>query len=110
MSKLFFDDFVDLSDLEYAINEVSDSEDERHELWKVADELVHHHVLGCVFDHLPEEFHEEFLQKYHENPADDLLVHFINTKASIDFTEIVASELQRLQKSVLSDLIISSSE
>lgn len=109
MSKLFFDDLVDLSDLEKAINESVESEDERHELWHIVDELLHHHVLGCVFDHLPGEHHEEFLNLYHANPADDMLIHFINTRASIDFAELLKNELQSLQNSLLSDVLTNNS-
>ena len=105
MSKLFFDNLVKFGDLEQVIKNVAESEDERHELWHIVDELVHHHVLGCVFDHLPHEHHEEFLQKFHDDPADELLLHFINTRASIDFGDILKGELRNLQGSILSEVL-----
>lgn len=104
MSRIFFDHLLNFEELQTLIGEVVASEEERHELMSLIDEIIHHRVLKCVFDHLPYDHHEEFLQMLHENPGDHLLIHFVNTRASIDLENILINKLENISKDLLASV------
>lgn len=105
MSRLFFDHLLNFEELQALISEVVELEEERHELWYLVDEIIHHKVLECVFDHLPHDHHEEFLQMFHKNPSDGLLIHFVNTRASVDFENTLAGHLKNIKKELLDVMV-----
>ena len=77
MSKIFFDDLIILDEVESEIKNFTDSDDTRYELWNVIDEIIHHRVFDCIFHHLPDEHHHDFLDKFHEAPHDFSLIEFL---------------------------------
>jgi hypothetical protein len=62
MSKVFYDHLVSLDDVEKALKKRKLSVEEREELWKIIDEMVHHRVVGCILEHLPSEHHGDFVK------------------------------------------------
>jgi hypothetical protein len=104
MSHIFWDHLIDLDELAKVIGDSSDSREEKEEMWGLVDEIVHHKVLGCIFDHLPKEHHEEFLERFHKKPYDETLVDFLNQKIDRNIEEIITQELGGLAKELLINL------
>ena len=104
MSKLFFDHFVVLDDVEREIKESAETHEERHELWKIVDEIVHHKVFGCIFNHLPDEHHHDFMDKFHEKPYDHSLLDYINEKIEDKIEEIIKKETKNLAAEILQEI------
>jgi hypothetical protein len=104
MSHLFFDHLVDLKEVEKKIKTVAQTPEEKEELWQIVDELVHHQVLGCIFDHLPQEHHEEFLELFHAKPFDGNLLEFLKNKIKDDIETLIRTEIQNLQTEILEEI------
>lgn len=103
MSKLFFDHLIVLEELEGKIDAVAKNQDERDELWAIVDELVHHRALGTVLDKLPNKYHQEFLEKFHQAPYDEGLMEYLKEKIGENIEELLRQELGSLAYELLSD-------
>ncbi|MBI3397265.1 hypothetical protein HY045_02200 [Candidatus Woesebacteria bacterium] len=104
MSKLFYDHLLVLDDLEKQINKITDSKEEREELWGLVDEVVHHKVLGCIMDNLPKEHHQEFLSLFEKTPYDESLIDYLKAKTNKNIEELIKTEIGELAYEVLSEI------
>ncbi len=105
MSKLFFDNLIDLSEIDKKIKKVATSQIEREELWQLVDEIVHHKVMGCVLDNLPQDNHEEFLEMYHKNPHDEKSIfEYLKNKVGKNMKEIIRQEIGALSSDLLEEI------
>lgn len=104
MSSIFYDHFLDLDKIGKEIKAVAKTQEEREELWGIVDELVHHQVLGCIFDHLPREHHEEFLRMFHTTPYDGSLLDYLKNKIKDDIETLIRTEIQNLQTEILEEI------
>ena len=104
MSKIFYDDLIDLSKVERKIRKIAKTEEERSELWKVVDEIVHHRVMGCILGKLPGKDHGEFLEKFHERPHDEGLFDYLKDKAKEDIKFFIKEEAIKLGFELLDEL------
>ncbi|MBU0569941.1 hypothetical protein KKB40_04135 [Patescibacteria group bacterium] len=101
---LFYDHLIILEDLGVEIKNIVETSEEREELWQLIDEIIHHRVLGCIFDCLPDEHHHHFLTMFHDAPHDCELVQFINELADTDIEDVIRGELSKLQKELLQEM------
>lgn len=105
MSHLFYDHLIIIDDLE-GITKDAETSEEREELNRLVDEMIHHRVLGCILDQLPREHHEEFLEKFHAAPYDSSLVDYLQEKTpkEVDIEKKIREEVAKLKKELLKDL------
>jgi hypothetical protein len=105
MSKLFFDHLIDLKDIDKEIKKVTRSSEEREELWRLVDEMVHHKVMGCILDKLPREQHEEFLDMFHKSPHDEeLLLSYLKHRVGDNIEEIIKQEIGGFASDLLTEI------
>ncbi len=104
MSKLYYDHLIVLTDLESEINEVDLSFEEREELWHIVDEIIHQRILEMLLDELDEKHHEEFLEKHHETPYDEVVIVYLNDKIDEDVEELIKKEADNLQEEILQEI------
>jgi hypothetical protein len=104
MSKIFYDHLISLEKVEVFIKDIAKTHEEKHELWQIVDEIVHHKVLGCILDHLPHKHHQEFLQRFHSCPYDEGLVHYLNKKVGKNIEEIIRQEIGNLAYELLEEI------
>lgn len=104
MSKVFFDKYVSLAKLERYIRKVTNSNDEKQELWRIVDEMVHHRVLHCVLNELKPEYHEEFLVKLESGPHDESLLDYLTQKIKKDISTFIRLEIKSLENEVLKEI------
>lgn len=104
MSILFYDHLIVLEGLDRKLKKLVTSNDELQEIWKTVEELIHHRVLGCILDNLPSHHHTEFLEKFHESPADIKILHFLQKKIDKDVEKIIKKEVKLLKKEILADI------
>lgn len=105
MSKIFYDHLIVIEELEGVVKRAQTHE-EREELHRLVDEMIHHRVLGCILDHLPREHHEEFLEKFHAAPYDDSLIGYLQEKTpqEIDIEQKIREEVAKLKKELLKEI------
>lgn len=104
MSKLFFDKYISLKKVEKYIAQVSDSIEEKQELWSLIDEIVHHRVLHCMLDELPKKHHKKFLMKLYDAPHDEDILNFLQEKISKDVKSFIELEIESIEHEILKDL------
>ncbi len=105
MSKLFFDHLLDFKDLDREVKKIAKTPDEREEIWKLIDEIVHHKVLGCILDNLPRKNHEEFLELFHKSPHDEvLLMGYLKRMIGENFEELLKQEIGSISVDLLREI------
>lgn len=104
MSILFYDHLVVLEGLDKKLKKIVSSNDEIQEIWTTIEELIHHRVLGCILDTLPEKHHTEFLERFHRSPHDVKILHYLQEKVDKDVEKIITKEVKLLKKEILADL------
>lgn len=104
MSKLFFDHLVIFERVDVVIKSAAKDPEEKEELWNVVDELVHNHVLTCILEKLPDEHHNDFLEKYHAYPHDEALIEYLNERVESNIEDIIRDEIRLLEEEILRDI------
>ena len=104
MSKLFFDKHVSLEKVEKYVNQITQSLEEKEEIWQILDEVVHHKVLHCILNELDAKHHEEFIIKLHSAPHDESLLDYLADKIQKDIGTFLRAEIESLEHEILKDL------
>jgi hypothetical protein len=104
MSKIFYDRFVSLEEVEMEIKAISQSSEEKEELWKLVDEIVNHRVVISILDRLPISYHEEFLHMFHTTPHDESHFEYINDKIEGKIEDVIAKEIDLLKNELLNEI------
>jgi hypothetical protein len=105
MSKLFFDNLIDLKEIDKQIKEVVEDSNEREELWVLVDEMVHHKVMGCILDKLPRQHHEEFLGLFHKSPHDEeAIFKYLKAKIGDNIESLIRQEIGDLSTDLLKEI------
>ena len=105
MSKVFFDHLVNIDSLAVVIKENVETAEEREELWNLVDEIIHHQVMGCIFDYLPQAHHAEFVEKLAEAPYDESLISYLNGKIKTNIEEQIQYEVQKIIDEIIQELL-----
>jgi hypothetical protein len=101
MSKIFYDHLIILEEVEVYIDRVAKTSEEKEELWRLIDEIIHHRVLTSILEKLPEEHHNHFLKKFFTKPFDDNLIPYLNEKINEDVEAFITSEIDSLSDELL---------
>lgn len=101
MSKIFYDHLIDLSAVEKEIKKNIKDPDEREEIYKLVDEIVHHRIVGCILDELPKAHHQEFLTKLSDHPHDENIFLFLKDKVSVDVQQFIRREMYDIGSELL---------
>lgn len=104
MTKLFFDHLLDLDEVEREVKKTAKTIEQREELWQLVDEMVHHRVMGCIFDNLPKPKHQEFLDKFNLTPHDEGLIDYLKKEIGKNVDEIIKTEVGSLSMELLDSL------
>ena len=104
MSKLFYDHLIILTEVETEIKSMAETEEERHELWQIVDEILHHRILHLFLDKLPEMHHDEFLHRFHKSPHDENLLGFLNERIEESVEDLVKEEMELLTSEILREI------
>ena len=104
MSKLFYDHLIVLTEVESAIKAQAETEEERHELWQIVDEIIHLRMLELFLNRLAEKHHDEFLEKFHKRPHDESLIDYLNEKIGENIEDIILQELGDFSYELLGEI------
>lgn len=105
MSRIFYDHLIELEELDSIIKSSVESSDEKEELRQIIDEMIHHKLLGCILDRIPEEHHHIFLEKFYKCPYDENLIGYINDLINERIEEVIKNEIDSLKKEILDDVL-----
>jgi hypothetical protein len=104
MKKVFYNELVILEKVEKLIKSTSMPVEEKEELWKIIDEIVHHRIMGCILGNLPKESHEEFLDKFKNDPFDDELIDYLEEKSGKVINEEIRKEIINIENEIIKDI------
>jgi hypothetical protein len=105
MSKLFFDNLIELKTIEVEIKKSARSKEEQEELWMLIDEIFNHKVIEKILDHLPRENHEEFLEIFHKRPYDEEYIFaYLREKSGENIIDVLKRELTEISSTLLADI------
>jgi hypothetical protein len=90
--------------LEALVKKHGESPEEREELWKIVEEIVHHRVVGCILDNLPKKHHEEFLGKITNPSFSDELIGYVYSKTGKRIEPEIQREIENIEQEILKDL------
>ena len=79
--------------------------EEKEELWKIVDEIIHHRVVGCVLDNLESKHHQEFLEKLNASSFDTEIISFLENKTDEKVIEKIQEEIQKIESEILEELL-----
>ena len=105
MSKIFYDHLIKFERLEVHINSISDSHEEKHELWNIIDKLIHNRIINKILHLLPGRHHDEFANLLHEKPFDDAIIQFLKEASDEDIEIHIKKEVEILEKELLQELL-----
>ncbi len=101
MSKLYYDRLIAFEEVEAEIKKVAKTPEEKEELWREIDEIIHHKLMGCVLEKLPKSYHHEFLEKFEKAPKDEGLFKFLTEKVGEDIEDFLKLEMEKLKTELL---------
>jgi hypothetical protein len=105
MSKLFFDHLLELKEIDKKIKDVATTSEERDELWLLVDEIIHHKVIGCILDNLPNTHHHEFLDIFYKSPHDtSQIMEFLRLKSTPNLKILIKKEIRKIEDELLESL------
>jgi len=104
MSKIFYDHLVVLEEVDIEIKNISQSTEERDELWELVDNIVNHRLMISILDKLPMEYHNDFLSKFYDAPHEDAHLTYLNEKMEERVEALVAREVEILKKELLQEI------
>ncbi len=102
MSKIFYDHLIDFSEVEKKVKKIAKTPEEREEIYRLIDEIIHHRVIGCILNELPEKNHKEFLQEFSLRPYDEGLFSYLGQHIGRDIGEFIKQEVHMLTVELLS--------
>ena len=101
MSHIFYDGLIVFEEVEAEIKKVAKTPEEKEELWREIDEIIHHKLMGCVLEKLPCKHHHEFLEKFEQAPQDEGLFKFLTEKVGEDIEDFLRLEMGKLKTELL---------
>jgi hypothetical protein len=109
MSKIFYDYLVILEKVDTEIKCISETSEEKEELWGLVDRIVNQRVMISILDRLPLEFHEEFLNQFGKSPHSQSHIGYLNSR--IEFSEdeerieeVIKKETELLEEELLGEI------
>lgn len=104
MSKIFYDHLVIREEIISELEAHDLSEDEREELVRHVDAILHSTVIETILNHLPKEKHEHFLTAFHASPHDEKLLEYLKAEIKDDIEEKIKVEAKRVKKELLDEI------
>lgn len=101
MSRLFYDQLISFTEIEITINDLALDKQEKHELWRLIDNIIHHRLLHVVLENLKVDYHEKFFELYQQSPASELVFDFIRENGSPDLEAKLRQEMDILSQELL---------
>jgi hypothetical protein len=101
MSKIFYDHLIVLEEVRVQIDKVAKTSEEKEEIWKLVDEIIHHRVMNTILEKLPEKHHKSFLKRFYAAPYDEKLIPYLNEKIDDDIENFISKEIKLLSEELL---------
>lgn len=106
MRSTFYDNLITTVPIMQLVSEEL-SQIEQEEIHEMIEDILHHRIMEVMLLDLPQEHHENFLLKFHQNPTDPDLF-FMLKKHSPKIEEKIQEVVVIVHEELKSDLLIAS--
>lgn len=96
--------YINLKKIEKIINSSSHSLEEKEELWKIVEEIVHHRLMTCALDNLDKKHHQDFLNKYSLNRFNEEIIDYLEKQSGKQMRTKLKEEIDSIEKEILLEL------
>jgi len=106
MSRLFYDHLIEIKSIRFHIDRLSESYEEKTDIWNLIDEYVNNRILCLILDELEDEYHDEFLNMFLDRPYDGDIVTYLNERLRTPLESIIESNLPYMTSELMEVLEI----
>ncbi len=93
MSRIFFDHLVEVEEVKVYIDKITETHEEKEDLWNLVDEFINHQIISTILSELDETLHEEFLSMFLEKPYDMEIVNYLNQKLPFPLENLINEKM-----------------
>jgi hypothetical protein len=104
MSKVFYDYLVIKEEVDCELNNYRLDKEEKDELIDIIDQLLHHHVLNVILNHLPKDKHPEFVSRLQTSPGDDQLMEFLKQHIGPYIEEEIKKQSRKVKQEIIAEI------
>ncbi len=102
--KAFYSHLIIIEDIHSALAEYEMDLAERQELLTLAEQILHHHTLNVVLNHLPAEKHDHFLNGIENDLESDQWMEFLKTEIKTDIEAAIKDQADKIKKEILTEI------
>ena len=103
MGRIFFDNLIEIEQVEIYIDRVAETHEEKEDLWELVDEYINRKIVSSILSQLDENSQEEFLSMFLTKPYDSGIKDYLDSKLNdpLEYliglsTENIVKELEEL--------------
>ncbi len=103
MGRIFFDNLIEIEQVEIYIDRVAETHEEKEDLWELVDEYINRKIVSSILSQLDENSQEEFLSMFLTKPYDSGINDYLDSKLDdpLEYliglsTENIVKELEEL--------------
>jgi hypothetical protein len=100
MSRIFFDELIEVDEIKMYLDNVVSSFEEKEDLWNLVDEFINRKIIYTILEALNDEYHDEFMTMFLEKPYSNEIVNYLNAKLNLSLEELI----QRRHDEIINDL------
>lgn len=101
MSQIFYDHLIPWEKVDIYIHTIGADGEEKLQIIELVEETIHTEALTVILNHLPEEKHEEFIDRFHAAPHDEQHLHYLKEHTK----EEIESKIRETVESVINELM-----
>ncbi|MCL5090659.1 MAG: hypothetical protein M1514_01475 [Patescibacteria group bacterium] len=104
-AKVFYDHLTQIEELFLKLEGLDIEIEEKEEIIALVDDTFHRQILTIILDHLPREFHENFLHLFSKEPESLTLLNFLKEKITkVDIEEKIISHSIMAKRDILFEI------
>jgi hypothetical protein len=104
MSHIFYDHLIPWDKVDVYIHTIGADGEEKLQIIELVEETIHTETLTVILSHLPEEKHEEFIERFHAAPHDEEHLSYLKAYAKEEIEEKIRSAVDTVINDLIADL------
>lgn len=98
MGNIFFDNLIEIEQVKIYIDRVTQTHDEKEDLWMLVDEYINRKIVSAILSELDETSQEEFLSMFLSKPYDNSIKDYLNSKLENPLEYLIGLNIENIVK------------
>jgi Na+/phosphate symporter len=103
LKKPFYHYLIKIERISLEVKKAGLTKDEEKEIWNLIEGTIHTRAIDAILEKLPNEKHEEFLEKFSQQPHDLKLLDYLRQEVK-DIEAHLTKVFHSLEEEILSDI------